>query len=460
MRIPPVWLGDGRRPGPETVPEAPERALPLVDTEGRDVRIADIQATIVSIPYRHRENSSQISRDGVTDIVVKVTTDDGVVGWGESCSGADVTSVRATIDALVPIVLGRDPWNRGAIHADAHMRGLWNFREPTFNFAFAGIDMALWDICARSVGRSVADLLGGCRRRSVDYFCYLPFGADEATLEDACRQGHDADYRVFYIKVGKDIEQDEANLALVRRVVGPQRRIRIDANGAWSVAEALRNLERLDRFGLDFAEQPVPADPIEGMKELKTRTHVPLAANEGLWRAADAWQVITQRAADVLVFSSYWVGSVERFAGLSWAAAMQGLAVCKHTHGELGIAAAAAQQVLLTLPSIVEGNQQTAALVADDVLMEPLPIASGPTWTLPEGPSPPGLGIEVDEAAVARWHEAWQRDGQFLPYRPDQLAADDPAWHARRAASNEPGEEGLEGRVGDDRARPTGGGRT
>jgi glucarate dehydratase len=394
------------------------------------VRIERIEATIVSVPYRHRETSSQVARDGVTDIVLKVTTDDGLVGWGECCSGADVVSVLDTVHALEPIVLGRDPWNRSAIHADAHFRGLWNFRESTFAFAYAGIDMALWDLCGKAVGRPVHDLLGGLRRRSVDYFCYLPGGVDAEVLEAAARDGVARGYTVFYLKVGTDIERDEANVALVRRVVGPGGRIRIDANGAWSVAQATRNLARLDRFAIDFAEQPVPADPVENMVELRTRTSVPLASNEGLWRTMDAWEVIRRRAADVLVFSPYWVGTIEGFARLAWAASLESIATCKHTHGELGIAAAAGQQVLLTLPSIVEGNQQTAAIMEADVLTEPLPIATGPSWPVAEAPRP-GLGIEVDEAAVARWHAHYEAVGQYLPYQPEQLAGEDPGWHAR-----------------------------
>ncbi len=393
------------------------------------MRIEAIEATIVSVPYTHRETSSQVARDGVTDIVLKVTADDGTVGWGECCSGADVVSVLDTVKALEPIVLGRDPWNRSAIWADAHLRGLWNFRESTFNFAFAGVDMALWDLCGKSVGRPVHDLLGGLRRRSVDYFCYLPGGPDAVALEEACREGVERGYRVFYLKVGNDIELDEVNVALVRRLVGPAGRIRIDANGAWSVAQAIRNLDRLDRFDLDFAEQPVPADPIESMLDLRVRTRVPIAANEGLWRVMDAWEVIRRRAADVLVFSPYWVGSIEHFARLAWAASLESMDVCKHTHGELGIAAAAGQQVLVTLPRIVGGNQQTAAIMVDDILVEPLPIATGPAWPLPERPRP-GLGIEVDEAKVARWHAHYQEVGSYLPYQPDQLAAEDPAWHA------------------------------
>jgi L-alanine-DL-glutamate epimerase-like enolase superfamily enzyme len=89
--------------------------------------------------------------------------------------------------------------------------------------------------------------------------------------------------------------------------------------------------------------------------------------------------------------------------------------VCKHTHGEFGIAAAAAHHIVLTLSNIVDGNQQTAQMMCDDVLKTPLPIAHGPEWGVPEGA---GLSIEVDEEKVRRYHESYRREGQIQPYDP------------------------------------------
>jgi glucarate dehydratase len=395
------------------------------------MRIAAVDSWIVSVPYTHRECSSQVSRDGVTDIVVRVTADDGLVGWGESCSGANAESVHEAVKACVPIVTGRDPWNREAIWHDCHRRGLWSFRESTFNFAWAGIDMALWDLCGKACGQPVYNLLGGLRRREVDYFCYLPYGLEPAALHEACRAGVAAAYGVFYIKVGIDIEREVEAVKTIRAAIGAQGRIRIDANEAWTVAEARRHLARLDRWGIDLAEQPVAADPVDLMLELKATTGVPLAANEGLWRVADAWNVIRRRACDVLCFSPYWVGSLGHFHRLASVAALEGIATCKHTHGELGLAAAAGQQALLSLPRIVPGHQQTAAMMADDILTAPLPIATGPRWGVPTGA---GLGVEVSEDQVVRYHEEYRRHGQFLPYSLRTMAPEDAGWSGHAGA--------------------------
>ena len=91
-------------------------------------------------------------------------------------------------------------------------------------------------------------------------------------------------------------------LAAVRQAIGPRRKIRIDANQAWSVPEAARLLNDWHaRFGIDFVEAPVPIDPVELMLDLKRRVAVPLCVNEGLWRAADAYRIIDSRCGDYLV---------------------------------------------------------------------------------------------------------------------------------------------------------------
>jgi L-alanine-DL-glutamate epimerase-like enolase superfamily enzyme len=381
------------------------------------MKIAKLEFFPLSIAYTHREVSSQVNRDGVSDVVIKATTDDGIVGWGEACSGANLASVAEALRAMEPFVVGRSPWSSEAIRADLWHKGIWMFRKPTASFAYAGIDMALWDICGKACKEPLYNLFGGKVRESVDYFYYLARGTEES-LAGQCQDGVERGYRVFYLKVGLDIHAEYEMVRAVRQAIGPERRIRLDANCAWTVNQALRNLDLLDEFHIDFIEQPVRPDPLTNMQEVRARSRVALSTNEGLWSAEDAFRQITGRTADVYCFSAYWVGSLAEFQRLSRVAAMEGLQVCKHTHGEFGIAAAAAQHILLTLPNIVEGNQQTAQIMCDDVLKQPLPIASGPQWNVPEGP---GLGIDVDEEKVRRYHECYQRDGQFVPYDPAHL---------------------------------------
>jgi L-alanine-DL-glutamate epimerase-like enolase superfamily enzyme len=381
------------------------------------MKIAKLEFFPVSVAYSHREVSSQVNRDGVSDVIVKATTDDGLVGWGEACSGADIASVEQALHAMEPFVLGRSPWSSEAIRADLWHKGIWLFRRPTASFAYAGIDMALWDICGKACNQPLYNLFGGKVRENADYFYYLAMAGEESLIAQ-CKDGLARGYQVFYLKVGLNIRTEYEMVRIVRQAIGPENRIRLDANGAWTVNQALRNLDLLDEFRIDFIEQPVSQDPVANMQEVRARSRVAISANEGMWTAEDAFRQINSRTADVYCFSPYWVGSLAEFQRLSRVAAMQGLQICKHTHGEFGIAAAAAHHILLTLPNVVDGNQQTAQIMRDDVLKQPLPIASGPEWGVPEGA---GLGIAVDEQKVEKYHEAHHLHGQFLPYDPNLL---------------------------------------
>jgi L-alanine-DL-glutamate epimerase-like enolase superfamily enzyme len=377
------------------------------------MKIVKFETFPVSIGYSHAELSARVRRGGVSDVIVKLTTDSGLVGWGESCSGADTRSIEAALQSMAPFVLNQDPWNSEAICHEVFRTGLWEYRAMTGNFAFAGIDMALWDLCGKDCGKPAYQLFGGPMRESVDYFFYLAAAAPDDVAEQ-CRVGVERGYDCFYLKVGVDAAAEEAMLGAIRAAIGPTAKIRIDTNEAWSLAEATRLLRRWnDRFGLDFAEAPVRAFPPSLMRSLRERVPVALCANEGLGSESDVVRMIESGGADVLCFSSYWVGTLRRFRTLAQLAHLHGLGVCKHTHGELGLAAAAGQHALLSLPNVVAGSQQTASIMADDILREPLPIASGPRWGLIERP---GLGVEIDEDKLRRYHEAYRRQGQFLPW--------------------------------------------
>jgi glucarate dehydratase len=320
--------------------------------------------------------------------------------------------VEAAVKAMARFVVGRDPWNREAMRREAFTHGLWQFRTGTGNFAWAGIDMALWDICGRACGEPLWRLLGGLLQPEATYFYYLARG-DRESLRAQVADGLARGFEVYYLKVGLDDVEDLAMVAAVRDALGEGPRLRLDANGSWSLPRAVRMLGALAGHGIDFVEQPVREHPIGHLAEVRSRTTTPVCANEGLWSEADAYDRIRARQADVYCFSAYWVGSIGAFHRLAWLADREGLQVCKHTHGELGLAAAAAHHVVLTLPNGVEGHQQTAHLMEHDVLTDPLPIATGPRWGVIDGP---GLGVEVDESAVAEAADRYASIGQYLPW--------------------------------------------
>lgn len=373
------------------------------------MRISRYDIQVANIAYQHRELSSQVARDGVSAGVLRLETDDGLVGWGEICAGSDIASEVDAVHAMMSFVLGGDPWRAEAMRRDAWHRGLWQFREGTANFAWAGIDMAMADLCAQSAGVPLHALLGGALHESLSYFWYLS-GDDASELVAQARDGRARGYDTFYLKVGRDLRRDVERVYAVRGAIGDAR-MRIDANGAWSLAQARQSLALMHDADIDLVEQPVRQVPRDLIKDL--RAGVAVAANEGLWSEEQARERIEARVADVYCFSPYWVGSLRSYQRLGFLVHEHGAQVCKHTHGELGIAATAAHHVTLTLPSVVEGHQQTTAHMKGDIT-RPLPIGEGPVWGLP---TEPGLGVEIDEDALGAAVEAFNRDGQYWPFQ-------------------------------------------
>ena len=131
------------------------------------MRIEHLEVVPVRVPYTHAEVSSLVARDGVTDVVVKLVADNGLIGWGECTRAADAAGIASAVAAMRPIVLGRDPFDMEAIARDVFIAGAWQFQAMTGNFAFAGIDMALATSAAKpAASRSTACSAARCARRS------------------------------------------------------------------------------------------------------------------------------------------------------------------------------------------------------------------------------------------------------------------------------------------------------
>lgn len=377
------------------------------------MKISKLETFPVSVAYKHNEVSSIINRGGVSDVIVKLTADNGLVGWGECCAPGDTDSVHDAVRMAGPMLLGRDPWQKEAIAHDYYFNGNWQFQAMTGNFGFAGIDMALWDLCGKECGQPLYRLFGGAQTETVNYFYYMQW-ADADGIAAQGKDGVDRGYTVFYMKAGVDEVREEEMIAALRDAIGPDGKIRLDVNQSWTLPQAVRLLDRWhERYCIDFVEAPVPIDPLEIMCDLKQKVKVTLSANEGLWREADAMRVINSRCADVLCISEHWVGSLRRFHTIIHAADLAGQLICKHTHGELGLIAAAGQHMMLAAPNACDGNQQTAQIMVDDILSERIPIADGPDWGRIDRP---GLGVDVDEDKLMKYHEAYVRDGEYVTY--------------------------------------------
>ena len=377
------------------------------------MKIDKIDLYPVSVPYKVIEKSSRVYRSGVSDIIIKITTDDGIVGWGEATRTASAKVIIESLEAMKPVLMNQDPWQNLKHAKNIYDEALWHWSAVTANLAYAGIDMALWDIYGKQVNKPIYQLLGGSLRDEVSYFYYLTW-TDINDLIKQCQDGINKGYDVFYLKIGKDEVLEEEMVKVVREAIGPSKKIRLDTNMSWNIPQAKKLINKWhEKYSIDFFEAPVQIEPLTQMQELKSSISSSLCVNEGLWKENEFIDIINSRCGDYLCCSHYYVGSVRKFLHLAYLSNYYGWLICKHTHGELGLTAAIGQHLMLNIPNACEGHQQTAQNMVDDILTEPIPITNKPIWKKIEKP---GLGVEVDEDKVLFYNKKFLEEGEFLPY--------------------------------------------
>ncbi len=378
--------------------------------DGLSGRIARIEATIVAIGLTDPETTATIERRGFENVLVRLETEDGAVGWGEAsgASGAPVEAVRATIEALAPLALGMSVFDTASLRQRLLRRGRMANLRRLAHLALAGIDIACWDAAGRIVGRPIHELIGGAVRTEIDFYAYPLASSPEEMAAKAASFLADG-FGTIYLKVGLDDRRDERVVAAVRDAVGDHVPIRVDANEGWDIARARRMSFRLAPFEIDFIEQPLDARDLLGMRDLRRSTPVPLAVNQGIWSLAEASQAIRLEACDVIVTGPLWLGGVLSLQQVGALCAESGVGFCLHAPPGTSIATAAGLHVLASLPGLLAGNQTYLYYLADDVseTLTPARRAKLPVPILP------GLGVEVDEARVAELAARYARDGSF-----------------------------------------------
>lgn len=321
--------------------------------------------------------------------LVRVSTDDGVDGYGEVSatprwSGEDEVAGRHMIrDVLAPALIGQplEPVPVLTARMDGVLAG-----NP---FTKAGVNMALWDALGRRTGRRVVELLGGPFREAVPVKMSLSGDGERlaACIDAVRRRGFGA----FKVKVGVELDGDVRRFAQARELVGPDTFLGADANGGWSRADAAAAVPRLAGLGAAFLEQPVRSDDVDGLASLRGRG-LPILADESVFSLGDVVRVIRADAADTVSIYVGKSGALERAVTAVRTLDLFGLDALIGSNGEMGLGAAAQIHVacacerLSAIPSDIIGHHY----YNEDILASPVPI-DGHFARLPDGP---GLGVE------------------------------------------------------------------
>ncbi len=259
------------------------------------VRIGEVHIPLVT-PFK----TALRSVDEVNDIVIALTTDTDAVGYGEAPPTAVITGdtkgsiVTAIRDFIVPSIVGIDILELDTIMIRLHASILKN------TSAKACVDMAVYDLYAKALGQPLYKVLGGSSD-TVETDLTISVDTVEKMVSDSIKAVSEG-YRILKVKVGKEGLADIGRIQAIREAVGPDVLIRVDANQGWEPKDAVRIIRRLEdlEIGIDLVEQPVKAHDLAGMQMVTQNTYTPILADESIFSAEDAINVIRMRAADLV----------------------------------------------------------------------------------------------------------------------------------------------------------------
>jgi muconate cycloisomerase len=369
---------------------------------GSGVRIKTIEPIAVSLPMKKPVKMAGETVTRADNVLLRIESDDGVVGWGEAASaptmtGETVASMMAAVAHMAPGLLERaaDDFAGAAAAMDAQMFGN--------SGAKAAIEIALHDLVGRATGQPLHALIGEKRRERLPLLAVIGTGDTAADLREA-QQRRGSGYVIFKLKVGVDApEADAERTRAVCQALGKDCLISVDANQGWSADEGVRYVRAVGDCGLGFFEQPVHAHDLAGMARVAAASRILIGADEGIHSLHDIERHHAAKAASGVSLKAIKLGGPRQVRDASRLCERLGINVnisCKT--GESSIASAAALHVAAVVPVLAWGLTVTSPGLAEDVVADPLRIDNGHMAVL----NRPGLGVEVDERRVRRWqHE-------------------------------------------------------
>jgi len=367
------------------------------------VKITEIEPIPLRLPFAQPFKISQGARETLETLIVRVHTDEGIVGIGETQAWRRQGSaellwslVRTIKDHFEPLIAGRSPFDIGGI--------LQTLNEALYNtlYAQAAVADALYDIAGKAVGLPVHKLLAGECRDRVRIGGLLAMKPTVGELMESAQAFYERGFRHFGLKIGLDPKQDLANVLALRERFGDRVVLRVDANGALSYEAALALLKKLEPHDIDVAEQPIAIWDLDGLAALCRATSIPIMADESVSTDHSLLEVIRRRAATVVQTKIAKNGGMYRVWRLWTLASAAGMRIYPGNHPSTSVATAAVAQLCGAWPGpLMEGvfAVGVSGALAADIVTEPIVPVNGEIRV----PSGPGLGVELDPDAIARF---------------------------------------------------------
>jgi L-alanine-DL-glutamate epimerase-like enolase superfamily enzyme len=360
------------------------------------MKITNVEPVFIAVPYTH--GGLKLERvfgpgDRMGTLLVRIDTDAGITGWGESF-GLSVSPVTqaALAHILAPLCIGRDPEDLPAIMAHLRRNTRNAGTSGPVRYALSGVEIALWDIAGKIRGAPLHALFGGKKRdRIPTYASFLNYGTAER-LEPDLRAAVERGYT--HIKLH---EHAVDMVAIARRCIGPTIGLMLDTNCAWNLAEAITMARRMEEHDVLWLEEPIfPPTDYAALAELRRNTTIAIAAGENVGNAEEVTRVAAAGALDVFQPDAAKIGGLTEMREAVAIAQAAGMRVQPHSPF-FGPAIIATLHVLATMDDAM--CERFYCDLEVSVLGDAIDVRDG-TMRVPDGP---GLGITVDERVIERY---------------------------------------------------------
>lgn len=367
-------------------------------------RIVEVQAIPVSFPVRPEDSVTlgvgrAVKRDAV---IVKIRSEDGIVGWGEAHHGRAPGAVAKLIETtLRQLVMGMDAFDTVGVWKRVYDKQLASHgMGAAASIGLSGIDMALWDLRGKSLGVPLCRLLGGASRPIPAYAGGVSLGyqAPQALVEEA-RVHVDRGYRAVKLRVGDSVARDVERVAAVRKAFGADLAILTDANTGYDVAAVRAAMPHYDALGVGWLEEPFAAHDANSYRIAATLGRTPLAAGENHYTRFEFQPLIDARSVTILQPDLSKSGGITEVMRIAHMAAAHKLPINPHT-SMTGLNMAATVHFLCAIDNggYFEADVSKNNLFRDELVSTPYTVdAKGMVYPL----EAPGIGVEVDEKFLA-----------------------------------------------------------
>jgi len=358
------------------------------------MKITDVNAHLLGIPIRQDRLPTPWLWGSFNQIIVSVSTDEGITGYGEAFGYGVPHATAAVINkTLRPMLIGEDPSRISALHDKLLRRTHLFGRYGVTIFAISGIDIALWDIAGKCAGLPLYRLLGGARTERIPAYASMVRYSDTNTVRAAVEHALAAGYGAVKLH-----QLDVESLRITRKLAGPDAKLMMDINCEWTLEKAVQKAREFAPYDLLWLEEPLwPPEDFAGLARVEKSGGIPIGSGENACTVYQFHQMLETGAASYIQPSVIKVGGISEWRKIAALAEIYNVSVAPHSP-YFGPGFIATLHLIASTPRAEW--LENIYLFLEASICKDFPSMKNGSFPVPQGP---GLGLEIDPDVIHRY---------------------------------------------------------